>query len=106
LALEDQFVEDGNVCKEYNEDDHFVGKKRDRLASIFQISHNHYEGNFIVVWLANGNGQPLQIARAKSDPNCNPEKPNCVMIQYFQPTSRSQHVQELYTGWDSEGGLH
>jgi hypothetical protein len=44
LALEDQFVEDGNVCKEYNEDDHFVGKKRDRLASIFQISHNHYEG--------------------------------------------------------------
>jgi hypothetical protein len=67
---------------------------------------HHYEGNFIVVWLANGNGQPLQIARAKSDPNCNPEKPNCVMIQYFQPTSRSQHVQELYTGWDSEGGLH
>jgi hypothetical protein len=37
--------------------------------------------------------------------NFNPEWPNCILIQYFQPTSRSQLVQETYRGWDSEAGL-
>jgi hypothetical protein len=26
-ALEDQFLDDGNVWKEHNEDDHFVGQR-------------------------------------------------------------------------------
>ena len=38
--------------------------------------------------------------------HCNPEKPNCILIQYFRPTSRSVDVQQFYTGWDSERGLH
>jgi hypothetical protein len=43
--------------------------------------------------------------RAKSDPNCNLEWPNSVLIQYFQPTSRSQLVHNTYHGWDFETGL-
>jgi hypothetical protein len=31
-ALEDEFIEDGNVREEYNEDDHFVGQRRDHPA--------------------------------------------------------------------------
>jgi hypothetical protein len=44
--------------------------------------------------------------KGKINPNCNRKKPNCVIIEYFHPTSRSQQVQEFYTGWDSKGGLH
>ena len=44
----------------------------------------------------------MWIARALSDPDCNPEEPNRILIQYFHPTL---DVQELYTGWDSERGL-
>jgi hypothetical protein len=91
-ALEDQFVEDNSVCEEYDEDDYFVGQGRDRLAPSFQVLHDLFEGYFIIVWLTDGDSRPLWIARTKSDPNCNPERPNCILIQYFQPTSKSQVV--------------
>ena len=47
----------------------------------------------------------MWIARALSDPDCNLEEPNCILIQYFHPTSRSVDVQEIYIGWDSDRGL-
>ena len=47
----------------------------------------------------------MWIARVLLDPDCNPEEPNCILIQYFHPTSRRVDVQELYTGWDSDRGL-
>ena len=47
----------------------------------------------------------MWIARALSNPDCNMEKPNCILIQYFRPTSRSVDVQEFYTSWDSQRGL-
>ena len=47
----------------------------------------------------------MWIARALSDPDCNSEEPNRILIQYFHPTSRRVDVQELYTGWDSDRGL-
>jgi hypothetical protein len=34
-TIEDVFIEDGNVCKEYDEDDHFVGQRQDRPAPSF-----------------------------------------------------------------------
>jgi hypothetical protein len=34
-VLEDQFIEDGSICIQYNEDDHFVGQRRDRPAPSF-----------------------------------------------------------------------
>ena len=47
----------------------------------------------------------MWIARALSNPDCNPEKPNRILIQYFHPTSRSVDVKEFYTSWDSDRGL-
>ena len=47
----------------------------------------------------------MWIARVLSDPDCNLEEPNCILIQYFHPTSRRVDVQELYTGWDSDRDL-
>jgi hypothetical protein len=95
---EDEFIEDGNVRKEYDEDDHFVGQRQDCPAPSFRVLHDVYEGYFVAVRLADGDSHPVWIARAKSDPNC-------VLIQYFQPTSRSQLVQDTYRSWDSETGL-
>ena len=47
----------------------------------------------------------MWIARALSHPDCNPEEPNRILIQYFHPTSRIVDVQEFYIGWDSNRGL-
>jgi hypothetical protein len=42
--LEDWFIEDGSVCKEHDEDDHFVGHRRDRPAPLFWVLLDLYEG--------------------------------------------------------------
>jgi hypothetical protein len=103
---EDEFIEDGNVREEYDEVVHFVGQRQDRPTPSFRVLRDVYEGYFVAVRPVDGDSHPVWIAQAKSDPNCNPEWPNCVLIQYFQPTSRSQLVQDTYHGWDSETGLH
>jgi hypothetical protein len=65
----DEFIEDGNIRKEYNEDDHFVGQRQDRPAPSFRVLRNVYEGYFVAVWPVGGDSSPVWIARAKSDPN-------------------------------------
>jgi hypothetical protein len=69
------------------------------------VGRDLYNGYFVAVRPADGDSRPVWIARALSDPNSNPEKPNCILIQYFRPTSRSREVQDNYTGWDSDRGL-
>ena len=53
-VLGDQFIKVKNVCEEYDEDDHFVGQGRDRLAPSFQVLRDLFEGYFVTVWLADG----------------------------------------------------
>jgi hypothetical protein len=69
------------------------------------VARDLHEGYFVAVRPADGDTRPVWIAKALSEPNCNPEKPNCVFIRYFRPTSKNKDVQEKYTGWDSERGL-
>jgi hypothetical protein len=69
------------------------------------VGRDLYEGYFVAIRPADGDTRPVWIARALSDPNSNPERPNCVLIQYFRPTSRDQNVQDYYTGWDTTRGL-
>ena len=101
----DQFLKDGSVHEEFDEDDHFVGQRRDNSTPSFRVSCDLYDNYFVAVRPTKRDSWLLWIAHAKSDPNNNPKRPNCVLIQYFQPTSRVQVVQETYVGWDSEGGL-
>jgi hypothetical protein len=58
----------------------FVGQRWDHPAPSFRILRNLYEDYFIAVQLADGDSRPLWIAGAKSDPNCNLERPNCILI--------------------------
>jgi hypothetical protein len=53
-APEDVFLEDGSVREEYDEDDHFVGQRRDRPAPSFQVLRDLFEGYFVAVRPADG----------------------------------------------------
>ena len=101
----DQIVEDGEEREEFREDDPYVGPLNGRPQPSFRVGWDVQEGYFVAIRLADCETQQVWIARALSNPDCNPEKPNCILIQYFRPTSRSVDVQQFYTGWDSERGL-
>lgn len=59
----------------------------------------------MVIRPTDGDSRPIWIARALTDPDCNRNHPNCVEIQYYQPSSKSTVIQETYQGWDSTRGL-
>nr|PNR49411.1 hypothetical protein PHYPA_011307 [Physcomitrium patens] len=104
--LADQLSDDGEDHEEFGEDDPYVGPLRGRPQPSFRVGRDVREGYFVAIRRAEGEIQPVWIARALSNPDCNPEKPNCILIQYFHPTLRSVDVQQFYTGWDSERGLY
>jgi hypothetical protein len=79
-AADDQFMEDGNVREEYDADDHFVGQRRDRPSPTFRVSCDLYEGYFVAVRPTDGDTRPVWIARAKSNPNCNPTIQECSIL--------------------------
>uniref|UniRef100_A9U683 Predicted protein n=1 Tax=Physcomitrium patens TaxID=3218 RepID=A9U683_PHYPA len=104
--LADQLSDDGEDHEEFGEDDPYVGPLRGRPQPSFRIGRDVREGYFVAIRPAEGEIQLVWIARALSNPDCNPEKPNCILIQYFHLTLRSVDVQQFYTSWDSERGLH
>ena len=104
-ALEDQFTENGNVREEYGVDDHFVGQRQDRPDQSFRVAKDLFEGYFVAIRPSDDNTRPVWIGREMSDPNCSCEHANCVLIQYFEPTSHLAEVRNNYTGWNSEQGL-
>lgn len=104
-SLAHELGEDGEDLEEFGEDEAYVGPLSGRPDPSFRVGRDLFDGYFVAVRPTNGATQPVWIARALSNPNCNPEEPNCVLIQYFRPTSRDQDVRDFYTGWDSERGL-
>ena len=102
---EDQLDEDGEDLEEFGEDDAYVGPLRNRPRPSFRVAQDVFEGYFVAIRPADGDSHPVWIGRALSNPNSSPKNPNCILIQYFCPTSRNQDVQDFYTGWDNERGL-
>lgn len=101
----DQFGDDSNEHEEFAEDEGYVGPLSGCPAPSFRVGCDIYNGYFVAIQLANDDNRPVWIARVLFDPNSNLEKPNCVLIQYFCPTSRSWEVQDNYIGWDNDRGL-
>jgi hypothetical protein len=102
---DDNVDEDGEVREEFGDDDAFVGQLRNRPLPTFRVARDVYDGYFVAVRPADGDSKPIWIARALSNPFSNTNHPNCILIQYFRPTSRERNVQEYYSGWDSAKGL-
>ena len=103
---EDQLDKDGEDLEEFGEDDAYVGPLRNYPRSSFRVARDVFEGYFVAIRLADGDSHPVWIRRALSNPNSSPKNPNCILIQYFRPTSRNLDVQDFYIGWDNERGLH
>ena len=86
---EDQLDEDGKNLEEFDEDDAYVGPLRNHPRPSFRVARDVFEGYFVVIRPADGDSHPVWIGRALSNPNSSPENPNCILIQYFRPTSRN-----------------
>jgi hypothetical protein len=101
----DQLGDDGEDREQFAEDEAYVGPRSGLPEPSLRVGRDFYNGYFVAVRPVDGDSQPIWIARALSNPNNNPEKPNCILIQYFRPTSRSREVQDNYIGWDNDRGL-
>ena len=82
----DQIAEDGKDCEEFGEDDPYVGPLRSRPQPSFRVGRDVREAFFVAIRPADGETQPVWIAKALLDLDCIPEEPNCILIQYFHPT--------------------
>lgn len=104
-GMEDEFAEEGLLREEYGEDDHFVGHKRDRPPPSFRVGRDVYAGYFVALRPCDGDERPFWMARAMSDPNSNPDKPNTIQIQFYRPVSRNRDVLKFYKDWDTDDNL-
>ena len=104
-AMEDEFIEEDDVHKEYGEDDHFVGHRCDRPPPSFRIGRDLYADYFVALRPCDGDDRPFWISLAMSDPNSNPERPNTVQIQFFCPISWNRDVLKFYKDWDTNVNL-
>jgi hypothetical protein len=68
-AVEDEYMDDGTVRKEYAEDAPFVGCRRDRPPPSFHVGRDVYARYFLVVRLTDGDLRPFWVAHAVSNPN-------------------------------------
>jgi hypothetical protein len=67
-TTKDEFIEDGSVRIEYDEDDRFIGQRLDCPTPLFRVLRDMNEGYFVAIWPADGDSCPVWIVRAKSDP--------------------------------------
>ena len=104
-AVEDEFIDEGVVRKEYGENNHFVGHRCDLPPPSFRIGRDLYAGYFVALRPCDGDDRPFWIAWAMSDPNSNPERPNTVQIQFFRLVSRNRDVLKFYEDWDTNVNL-
>jgi hypothetical protein len=100
-AMEDEFTAAGDHREEYAADDHFVGQRRDRPEPSFRVGRDVYAGYFVALRPCDGDERPVWIARATSDPFANPDRPGCIELQYYRPSSRNQNILQFYTDWDT-----
>ena len=69
----DQTAEDGEEREEFGEDDPSVGPLNGRPQPSFKVGRDVQEGYFVSIRPTDGETQPMWIARALSNPDCNPE---------------------------------
>jgi hypothetical protein len=105
-SAEDKFMDHGELREEFGVDAPFVGRRRDRPAPSFRVGRDVYAGYFVVLRPSDGDKRPFWIARALTNVDAEPvEHPQCILIQYWKPSSSSNHIQETYAGWDGDRSM-
>ncbi|KAG0574851.1 hypothetical protein KC19_VG296900 [Ceratodon purpureus] len=104
-SVEDEFQEDGTLCEEFAEDDHFVGHKRDRPRPSFRVARDLFAGYFLALRPCDEDDRLFSLARTLTDPNSNPNLPNTIQVEFYRPISRDEIFLKFYTGWDVDGRL-
>ena len=103
-TVEDKYIDDDTVRKEYAKDALFVGHRHDHPPPSFRVGRDIYVGYFLAVQSTNGNLRPFWVACIVSNPSPDPDHRDQIQIQYWRPNS-FQHVDaNTYVGWDSREG--
>ena len=71
----------------------------------FLVGRDLYVDYFVALRPCNRHDRPFWIARAMSNPNSNPEKPNTMQIQFFRHVSQNRDVLKFYKDWDIDINL-
>jgi hypothetical protein len=95
----------GDVRKEFDADDHYVGPARDRLAPSFRVDVDYYEGYMVLVRPGDeDHPKPIWLVKTLSSPNFVPTSPNFhqIKVEYCRPSTKDQNVLRTYLGWDTK----
>jgi hypothetical protein len=99
-------MDHGELREEFGVDALFVGRRRDRPVPSFRVGWDVYARYFVVLRPSDGDKRPFWIARALTNVDAEPvEHPQCILIQYWKPSSSSNHIQETYASWDGDRSM-
>jgi hypothetical protein len=86
-------MDNSELQEEFGIDAPFVGCRHDRPVQSFKVGRDVYVGYFVVVHPSDSDNQPFWITRALTNVNVEPvEHPNCILIQYWKPTTSSDYI--------------
>jgi hypothetical protein len=99
-------MDNGDLQEEFGVDVPFVGRRRNRPTPSFRVGRDVYVGYFVVFRPSDGDNRPFWIAQALINVDAElVEHPHSVLIQYWKPSTSSDHIQETYNGWDGERSM-
>ena len=103
-ALKACLLLNGEVRKEFDVDDHYVGLANQRLPPSFRIVVDCHENYMLILCPRNETyAKRVWMARALSKPNFAISSNHFLQIQveYYRPTSRNEDVIWHYTCWNT-----
>ena len=89
------FLHNGELQKEHQLDDQYVGPANLCPATTFRIANNVHEGHFLILCPQEQDiGIPIRVCRVLSSPNLAVirEHPRQILVQWFTPTSTAKFL--------------
>jgi len=103
-----QFLHNGELRKEHQLDDQYVGPTNLHSAVVFRITDYVHKGNFLILHPQEQDiGRPIWVCRVLSPPNLavTEEHPSQILVQWFTPISTARDLSKKWNGWDSNFNL-
>ena len=103
-ASEASLLGNGEVCEEFDVDDHYIGPTSNRPPPSFRIALDFHEGyKFILRPGDETCAKPVWVARALSKPNFATSSRHFRQnqVEYYQLTTQNENMIRPYMGWDT-----